>query len=562
MTDKPSISPTIRQWEEAGASLTTALSNYFHLSLALGTNASRDDYPSRDLAARIDLALNTLHVTLDQQNSQARSALASTRNRILSSVNRLPNEVLSEIFAHVIYTPQDPLEPAPMKQSLLAMYRSIYKLLRVCSVWKKIILARGSFWSVIPITFFTFSGRYAGDIDPTNICIGRAQGGDLHLAAVLPSETDPGRLLDLTEHAPRFRTVNILSESCYSIGLILHTLRNLGSSANLSDLSIRYKRDNPQLNRLPREHDYIFSSSTNSHVFEGLLKRISVLRLSGAPISWAGVSFSSQLVELELQDFTLGHDSKLSMLMTALSSATQLQHLQIISAKTFPDDPSSTTEPTSKISLPNLKTLLVRDLYFNTLHYLLSSITSRSHRLFLHLTRRTFEQAHPASEPVDVSAQDVLDLFGELTVDTLLLEAEEDDPWLAAEGVWEVLHAMPDVKHLLMHNWDYYKNFCEAIHNSSMPGSSFPSFKSMYFSGAKIRDEAAFRNMVASYSESLERMQLGAMIGDGSEFTDAHCPVEESEDLATWLEDHVPDFELIGEYYPLADFLPLEWQLW
>ncbi|KAG8759304.1 hypothetical protein FRC11_002148, partial [Ceratobasidium sp. 423] len=567
MSNRKSASPAIQKWEKAGATLGTALNKYLNLSLTLGTSAPKDGTPPNDLAIRIDSALETLHVTLDQRIAKARSTLAYTRNQIMSSTSRLPNEVLSEIFTHVIYPPPDPFEPVPMKQSLVALYHSLYGLLSVCSVWRKILLSRGSLWSMIPIKLAdSYLQRNSKDPEFTRLALERAGGADLHLAAIL-SRVYRGfnGLTGLTKCASQFRTINIVSDTHFGIISILNHFRDLDSSGKLSHLSIRHESD-LRTDRLPREFNYIFSLGSNDQkVFESLLKRISVLRLSGVVLHWDEAVFSNRLVELELQEITMGYDSEISKFLEALSSATQLRHFKFSSIKTFPDSPASQTTPiNSNISLPNLETLLARNLYYNTLHYLLSSLTSRPRCLTLHLTRKTFEVTHPESpEPEEAPAQVVLDLFREVPISTLILEGEELNPWLSAEDFWEILFAMPNLETLLVDNLDFDKDFCEAMQRRQVDDDfAFPQLKSMFFSQVKIRDEDAFKKMVASYSKSLERMELGALVGYASDFTSAHAPLEEDEDLAVWLAERVPDFELInGEYHP-PDFRPPEWHLW
>ncbi|KDN33387.1 hypothetical protein RSAG8_13525, partial [Rhizoctonia solani AG-8 WAC10335] len=190
--------------------------------------------------------------------------------------------------------------------------------------------------------------------------------------------------------------------------------------------------------------------------------------------------------------------------------------------------------------------MVVRNLFFNTLDILLSSITSRSHWLTLHLTRRTFEfiSVDGWDTEVAVAKHVVVDLFRQVTVNTLFLEAfEEDRHWLSAVDIWEILHAMPDIETLRIHNWDY-------------------STENINLSQARIRDEEAFKNMAASYFNSLEHMALAGAVVEGSESPALYDYLEGDEPIVTWFRENVPNFELTSNYKVPPEFCAPVWGLW
>ncbi|KAG8689323.1 hypothetical protein FRC11_003152, partial [Ceratobasidium sp. 423] len=77
-------------------------------------------------------------------------------------------------------------------------------------------------------------------------------------------------------------------------------------------------------------------------------------------------------------------------LLHALNSATELHDLKFISVITCSDQAlAQNARVSTRISLPNLRSLLIEDLHFNTLDLLLPSITSRSHHLTLSLSWRS-----------------------------------------------------------------------------------------------------------------------------------------------------------------------------
>ncbi|KDN39037.1 hypothetical protein RSAG8_09073, partial [Rhizoctonia solani AG-8 WAC10335] len=156
---KPPISsallpcPTIVQWEEAGASLVTALTNYTGLCLNLGTNSLREGTDSEDLVSRIDSTLTGVHTAMSHRLSESKSALARTRNKLASPLFHFPEEVVSEIFMNVVFDHSNPASSRPrsLERDTRMIYRRLYSLLGVCSVWRELVLARGAMWSVIPI---------------------------------------------------------------------------------------------------------------------------------------------------------------------------------------------------------------------------------------------------------------------------------------------------------------------------------------------------------------------------------------------------------------------------
>ncbi|KEP49734.1 hypothetical protein V565_094160 [Rhizoctonia solani 123E] len=451
-----------------------------------------------------------------------------------------------------------------MQDSLVTMYQSLHNLLGVCSTWRNIALARGLFWSIIPIMEYPgsdFMVRNPGKPLSTSLSLERSGNADLHLATIA-SERD--RDLDFTQYASRFRSINILSGSIYTIGELLSNFVKSGSDLQVSSLFLCHKINLPS-SQIPPLRTSLSSLRSFKYInFEDLLELISVLRLSNVMFDWDRVQFSHQLVELELQNLTLGYDSELTKLLTSLSTATGLRTLKFISVVTYPIDTLPYITTKSSISLPSLQTMVARDLFFNTLDSLLSSITSRSHRLTLHLTKRTCEII-PAEDsvPEGAAAHRIVDLFRQVNVNTLLLEAfQHEGSWFSTISIRGLLHAMPDIETLRMHDWDYPTEFCEMIQRPNIPGGfEFPSFKNIHITQARIRDEEAFKNMVASYFKSLDRMELAGTILEEWEDWKIGGDLEGEEPIVAWFEENVPDFQLKNPIIPPEFCIPV-WQLW
>ncbi|KAH7339078.1 hypothetical protein B0J17DRAFT_401453 [Rhizoctonia solani] len=587
---QPNSSIQLQQWEDARATLANAVNMYLHQCLSLDMAYSSNDTPPKNIASRIDFTLEPFHTTLNKQISQAKSALAHSRNKVLSPIYHCPEEVLFEIFSYVIYDPLDIDDSVPMVNGLLGMYRSVHSLLGVCTMWKSAVLARGSFWSTVPIMAPYPRTLRLGCPQAMHLSLERAGGADLHLAAIIPHCTDKLPSLDeLSKYASQFRTINIMSGCEGVVRDLMEIFGRLGASRRLSDLSIQLEADEKTTNALPQWFNYVINpnSSTRS-LFDQLLPSLSEFRLHGSPIFWDHVRFSNQLTKLELQEFTLGYDSEIAKVMVALSSASELRHLKFISVKTFPNPGlSGRTTAGPKITLPKLQTLPVQDLYANTLECSLPSIGSRSHQLTLHLTEKTFRILCPGeSEAERGHINQVIRLFGHLSVNTLLLDGGDDKKWMCAHVFREILESMPELKALHMDYWDFDEDFCEALQRPSADDTSpFPQLKNLHISSAKIWEKEMFEEMIASHSGTLERLELGAAVclnarpgesdwdwdSDSNSNSDSDlnsdavseewASVNGDDELAVWLEENVPDFKMMSYGYNPREFRFIKWQL-
>ncbi|KAG8723009.1 hypothetical protein FRC11_002598, partial [Ceratobasidium sp. 423] len=211
-------------WEDASASLASALTNYLDLCLSLESKYLRVAMTS-NLVDRIDSNLGNLHSLMEQQLSKSRSALARTRNRLASPLYRFPEEILSQIFMDVIhdyYPLMEGTAPIPMEDHLTYTYRGLHGLLRVCSVWRNVALRQAALWSTIPILNSAFGTPVSGCVlyRETSLSLQRAGGAGLHLAGVLGlSEYEKTKLLP--DYVSRFQTINLKSQYLHSIHEII-----------------------------------------------------------------------------------------------------------------------------------------------------------------------------------------------------------------------------------------------------------------------------------------------------------------------------------------------------
>ncbi|KAH7326805.1 hypothetical protein B0J17DRAFT_220134 [Rhizoctonia solani] len=162
-----------------------------------------------------------------------------------------------EIFMGVIFdrNGRKSLNPPSFKRGARMVYRRLYNLLGVCSVWKDFISARKDLWSVIPI----IEGRSDKKHNAIQNIMQNAGGSPLHLAISLTRSASSRLINMLTGYAPRLRAINLGASSRYVMRDIIHRLLQHGTPRSLSELSIQFDNTN-SVNKIPKESDYIVPS--------------------------------------------------------------------------------------------------------------------------------------------------------------------------------------------------------------------------------------------------------------------------------------------------------------
>jgi hypothetical protein len=384
-------------------------------------------------------------------------------------------------------------------------------------------------------------------------------------------------------------------------GFLLSDFWESEFSGRLKELAIYCKPEGFRCEEIPPSFEYMFwISPAGQESFERLIRTLSVIKLRHLLLKWDRITFSHQLVELELSGTNLGYDSELAKVLVALSSASELRDLRFISILTFripnnqelewhegPEEPEPERYVTIDldISIPKLENLTLRDLYSNTLTLILSSINSRSHKTTLHLTSKTFEIRRPGdSTAYQIRKAPVIEAFRRSESNVLLLDGGYRTHWVSEEEIREIMEAIPMLQNLLMRSWGYDEELCKALQRHD-DVTLFPRLNSMSLLDAKIWDEDAFKAMVTSHSESLRQIILAGSVssyprsssGDDSDesmerdtssessntrFSLEWKTIKQSDELAIWLKGKIPSFEL-KEYSAIElDFQDPAWVLW
>ncbi|KAL5633533.1 hypothetical protein ACGC1H_003880 [Rhizoctonia solani] len=564
--------PTIVQWEKAGASLVTALKDYMGLCLDLGTDSMREGAESKDLVSRVDSTLATVHTAMSHHLNQSNSALARTRNKLAAPFFRLPEEITSEIFANVVFDHSDPTSSSlrSLEHDGRMIYRRVYSLLGTCSVWRDLILARGALWSVIPIIENRFDKKHKA----VKRILQRAGGSILHLAASMTWRT-PKRLTKvINEYGPRLHTANISAISRHVIREAIDNLLQHDTRLSLSELSIQLGNASIMNYRIPVESDFLISRGHSQYAsFARLIEKLMVFRISGIHIHWDTIAFSTRLVELRIEQVAVGYDTAIVPFVRALSSAPNLRDMKIISVSTFCDlDATDEQNSSAPITFPNLESLFLRDLYFNTLEHLLPAISPGSYCLTLFLTRKSLEANVTRDAPEDeaedfepelVDVGELGSVLVQTRVDTLMLSGVWDGCWLTGPEIRTLLYSIPSVKTLKMDNWDLDQAIWRALRRSPAARYHpedlwFPALENLHLCRANILNQRGLKNMVTSHP--IQRMVLGAAHTDIKQgLSEWLC---DDDSIVTWFKANIPAFHLVKSTYQPPEFRSHVWQLW
>ncbi|KAH7327661.1 hypothetical protein B0J17DRAFT_680507 [Rhizoctonia solani] len=500
------------------------------------------------------------------------SSLMRTQSMSTSPLSRFPEEVLSEIFMIAVfgYENTETRQLPSMEEDVFGIYRHIYRISGVCSFWRSIMLARGAFWSVIPM----ITSRYTDEQKPFRLILPRARGSKLHLAATISPSVFPDFVEILAEYGPRFRTLNFRADSCFAIVDIIEALLQHESLTSLSELSFQVANESHLDHTLPSDSDYVFSrDSPLNPSLPTLLGMLSAFRISGANFHWDTMVSSSRLVALHIEDVTLGYDTIIVSFLHALSSASELQDLKIVSVATLHNsDATFDADAFLPVTFPNLRSLYLHNLYFNTLECMLSMIVSPTYQVslsvtcncFMTHTEGGFDDNEVNTEDVEShSCDDLCRLLADIPVYTL---TTIEHCWLLGPTLHRLLSAAPALKTLKLDTWSFDVDVWKYLERSQtteghLRGSSLPALENLHLTSARIFFIDGFKEMVASHP--LQQLVIGGtLLGARTDGSPGFRSFEENNDLIEWLKVTVPDVFLMDSKHHLLECYPNVWRLW
>ncbi|EUC60899.1 hypothetical protein RSOL_374740, partial [Rhizoctonia solani AG-3 Rhs1AP] len=560
----------IQQWQESHTLLTTAVSRFCDSSTLLEQQCTSQSGNSGDLISRIDSSLDYLQSTLHQQLTLARVSLAQTRNRLARSAVSLPQEILCEIFRHVVYDPTDEDDPSAvmisMERRVEKIYRRLYSLLGVCTAWWRTGLDCKALWSVIPVNL----GRRP---QSTTLALQRTGSNGLVLALSLPLDT--GRIFDaLATHLSRFSVINISSNFLpdYTFITLLKMILRNGTSECISSISIKYCRKEEEIIHWGKHATKPFDTflAALEPQFYQLVGSLSVLRLGALALNWGRTTFSDRLVVLQLSGISLGRQPGIDAFIAALSSAYELRDLKLISIQGVPN--ITTHIPVGDVSiLPHLESLYIEDLCLSMFSIFMTFITPGSYHLTLNLypslsTSYFTVDGTPDIRATFASYAQVCAILRLIKIDKLIICMDESNPWSSATGLRALLKSVPKAQTIVMNSYHLDMDILRAFRQPPRPPSwestrddLFPKLEVIEFHCSTIESPLGDLKKDIKYllaSHPVRRMVLGVHYHVENE-----APLDEDNETIVWLKATVPEFYLFPEQHDPPE-KTIVWQLW
>ncbi|CAE6500626.1 unnamed protein product [Rhizoctonia solani] len=559
----------IQHWEETGAQLESALSAYLHSCLALEQSTST--VPSirvDNLPARLDRRIEYFHTLMTQPLAQSLASVTRTRNKLVTSIYRIPPEVLGRIFDFAVNGSRSDL---CMESAIADTCRCLHRILSVCSVWRKVGTAHAPLWTLVPIV--VLNRLRIISMKSANLSLERAGRSNLRLAAdigdafIIPMEF----YAKLAGHGPRFRSANLCSSSPSTLQFILDSILETAVPGSLTELSLCI--DVPRLNERHDSH-YLFQHGGPSKqtAFERVFTNLRVLRLSNV-LPRMGNAPLENLVELRIQEVVFGADTNLRAFLKALTTASQLETLDMISVEAYEVVVLPVSLHDLQLSLPRLQTIFLEDLTYNVLRTVLSIVKPGAHRTVLSVSNLSLvTQRQGIRLDLDITA--LHNVFQLHNIDTLLLT----ELWCVHDRGFALrclLSMLPTLTTIYLD--EQYLDRASLVSLTRTPDipETFPRLRRIYISSCgidDIGDQIAFKEMLSSHP--LEEIVLGGSFSEVFEISEpgngSNGDLEQVDiagtdvrtiSIKTWIQENVPKCKLLGQTEHFR-FKWNEWQLW
>ncbi|KAG8733139.1 hypothetical protein FRC11_008492 [Ceratobasidium sp. 423] len=556
--------PAVQQWEDAHSSFFRALASYIDTCMNL-KNSSLAELATNaeDLVPRIERH-TSLSSFLAHQIFQTCSILSAARNQLASPIYALPEEVLAVIFSQVVYESidgGDDRAPRSMEHDLRSIYRRLYTLIGVCSFWRNVAVRNKSLWSVVPmIDKCKCPSRALCDVMERSLR--RSDNAGLHLA-INTSLPLPELVRPLINHGNRIRALNIWTESRRNVEKVISTLATSSTPGILSELSVCLepvvRPEGPSDGRCA----IIELPFLRQERLEKILGSLRSLRIRVAHINLYGVSFVN-LVELRIESLKLGDRLMFRRLLGAISSASKLQYLRLVSVSSyFPRDPDSIEDDELSISLPDLKIAYIAGMWFNDLEMIFKSVVPGNAKWTLSLGNYCLAKNVRGIYP-EVTVEQLGLILQGFNVDTLMLSGRGGQNWLDGPQLSQLLRDAPTITTLQMHSWNFYQQDWEALTRprelegpASTTSRGFPRIHNLHIYTSEISDEGGIQAAVKSHDT--QQLRLGGLLDrNGDNVWD---PIRNEDQIAVWLASNVPDFRLM-DFSDSPEPLIEGWCMW
>ncbi|KAJ1306486.1 hypothetical protein OPQ81_007489 [Rhizoctonia solani] len=370
------------------------------------------------------------------------------------------------------------------------------------------------------------------NLAPYELSLCRAGKSPLHLVATILSYDTGVKIEEIfSQYGPRFRTINLSKDTDIVHPEIFTGLLHHCVAGSLSELSIKDSMSRHTLynNEYYSNIDTIPDCEPGEHTFPPnapqtasflkILGSLTAFRIRGFLLPWRDINFSSRLVQLHIAGIRLGYDHTIAPFLQALSSASELRDLKIISVVSFHKDNTTSAENALPIvTLPKLRSFHLQDLYFNTLRVLLSKITPGLPCLTLSLSfksveiNRIKEITWGNNGNNDIGDDDSIPTIGELwaalgpiQADTLRI-GEGSRAWLDGPMIRTFVRAMPILKTLQMDDWFFsdednsiLSNLIRSHNTQSDQDGLIPALENIHLTRFALNNAEILQEMVSSH---------------------------------------------------------------
>ncbi|KAG8754019.1 hypothetical protein FRC11_006899, partial [Ceratobasidium sp. 423] len=493
----------VQRWEETGTQLEGAMAAFLHSCRKLEQSISADSTGLDNLSLRLDRRIEHFDTFLTQPLAQSLACVARMRNILVTPVHRLPSQILQKIFESAVTGPSSDLR---FESAISTNCLCLYRILSVCSGWRKAGIAHAPLWTLVPLVCFQDRPRVITE-KAVKLSLERAGLSELRFVADIGdfSLQRPSSFWEvLADNAPRFRFVDIHSSSYDALeGILDPILVDLGSRpGTITELSLCgdlfFRSKHPDPHYLFRPDRYMLQAS-----FEVVLNSLQVLRLKNV-LPYMGNASLSNLVELRLHSVRFGPETALKEFLRAVASASRLATLDMVAVMADEETPH-TIMHTRSFSLPSLKTLYLDYMPCNAIRAVLTAIKPGSHRTILalsQLSRRTRRQ----HDEVDSGIHALRAAISSHSLDTLIIEMS----WLGGDSGGDLrylLFAHPTITTIYIRDPDADHDLFVAltrpsIRNFANSTNGFPKLHQIYMcytSITEIVSHTAFKEMLSSH---------------------------------------------------------------
>ncbi|CEL62876.1 hypothetical protein RSOLAG1IB_10544 [Rhizoctonia solani AG-1 IB] len=492
---------SIQHWEEVGTELENAITAYQSACLALEQSALTGPLADAEsLPVSLGRRLELFNKLIKHPADESLASISRGRNKLVLPCHQIHPEVLTRIFEFVVQA-EVRSEAASIYKFTKSMWASLYRIIGVCSFWRKIALGHKFLWEFVPLIYYDSSQcltemsldrslKYAGE---ANLVLAADITG-LH-SAHLPSEAK------LVANGARFRLLAIKASSLSVMESVLQAALIRAVPGSISELELCLEPHLPDQPQNLGTHTLFHSGApfVRAHL-EEVLGFVQSFRLSNVIFPIIDHLFYS-VVQLQIHKVVFKTDATLREFMWTLSTANNLQVLDIVSVTAFEQDLEPPLTHDIYFSLPCLQTLYLEDLSLNVLRTVLRAIQPGSYHIALSITDRSFFAIRPNGEfPMSLASFRNTIVSHAISV----LELGESFSQTSRGALQYLLSSMPDIIAISLDKQVLDRESLLALTRpQGIPTFSiFPNLRSLYISRTSIDDvdDTAFKNMVSSHS--------------------------------------------------------------